>query len=81
MRVPVSICPACGAENDGASEIGGKGRPSPGDASVCLSCGHLAVFREDMRLRDPTVTELEAMRKDTRIALVLRVRHEMFGDK
>jgi len=77
-RVPESICPSCGAPNDGASHPDGK--PSEGDLSICMYCGHLAIFRADLRLRDPTVAELEIIRHDERVQTMLRLRLKMFGD-
>ena len=39
---------------DGA---GGEGSPSPGDFSLCINCGSLNVFDENLRLRQPNLDE------------------------
>jgi hypothetical protein len=32
-------------------------RPSPGDFSLCILCGSLNIFDEELKLRQPTVEE------------------------
>ena len=31
--------------------------PRPGNVSLCLNCGHLALFADDLTLREPTAAE------------------------
>jgi len=78
-RVPTSICPACDAPNDGAQQVNGMRRPRPGDVSICFYCGELGIFNSDLSLRTPSVAELEIMRRDPEIMLVLRIRHREIG--
>jgi hypothetical protein len=33
-------------------------KPSPGDFTICLYCGHLCTFTEELGLRDPTDAEI-----------------------
>jgi hypothetical protein len=48
-RTPLALCPECGYAFDAATHIGGRARPSPGDLSICLSCGTLLLFDDDLR--------------------------------
>jgi hypothetical protein len=80
-RVPESICPSCGAPNDGATAPLCDAKPSEGDASVCMYCGHLAIFRADLTLRDASPQELEILGHDKDIQLILRARRQFFGDE
>lgn len=58
-RLPLSHCLNCGKELDAASHYKSKrARPRPGNATVCLYCGHLMVLDKDMRLRAPTDAEV-----------------------
>lgn len=70
--VPACPCPGCGVPNDAASSAHGSyvGRPSPGDASVCLNCAAILVFREDLTTRLMTGAELADMAPDDRSYLL-----------
>jgi len=59
--LPPSPCPACGKVNDSAEDTASVdgSRPTPGDYAVCFSCAAVAVYADDMTLRDPTRRELE----------------------
>lgn len=50
----------------------GEGRPKPGDFSVCFYCAKLAVFADDMSLREPTAEEIRIAQKDPNIAGVIK---------
>jgi hypothetical protein len=70
-RVPPSNCPNCGTELDCASDVlGGNERPSPGDVTICLGCGLLMRFKDDMRLRRLTGAEMIEALKDPRVATI-----------
>jgi hypothetical protein len=66
-----TVCPACGYRCDSGSQIGGvaPGRPSDGDASICLRCGTVSVFAADQSdgLRAPTDGELVELMADERV--------------
>lgn len=57
-RVPISACKACGKPNDSATSISADIKPTPGDVSICLYCGHVTVFDDDLTLREPTSKEM-----------------------
>jgi hypothetical protein len=72
--VPPSRCPECGALNDAASVIGELyARPHSGDASICAYCRHVAVFNEDLTLREPSIDELLKFARDARVTVALKV--------
>ena len=55
-----TFCHVCGYETDAANSlVEGPGRqlPAPGDLSVCLNCGTLAILAPDMALRAPKPEE------------------------
>ena len=50
-EVPPSQCPRCFAYLDRAGETDSRVRaPGPGDISICLHCGAILMFDDDMKL-------------------------------
>ncbi len=61
-----STCPTCGAILDAATgvkdmAIDDSAVPSPGDATVCIRCGGLAIFDKRLSLRRPTSAERRSL--------------------
>lgn len=57
--LPLCRCVVCGTKLDSATRPGPEEeRPRPGDLSLCLKCGEIYVFNQDMTIRVPTVAEL-----------------------
>jgi hypothetical protein len=57
--MPPARCLNCGYACDRASGIVDRQapdqqRPEPGDFSLCINCGHLSVFADDLTLRPLT---------------------------
>ena len=73
VRVPLSVCSNCGAQNTAAGEFVGDGIgiPNPGDLSMCLHCGHLAAFDDNLRLRPITKKERRDALRDPNIRKIL----------
>lgn len=70
VRVPESVCTKCGMKPTAASvvnETGKQATPSPGDATLCIECGHAMVFDDNMMLRDPTAEEAKMLFSDPRV--------------
>lgn len=60
-------CPSCGGKLDAASCMSRpKGKPSPGDISVCLYCGQALQFTNDLGVAVLPDKELEALHPDAR---------------
>ena len=57
-RIPPSLCTNCGKLNNGATGHGAAADlvPSPGDVALC-KCGHIMVYGDRLKLRDPTSAE------------------------
>ena len=75
-RVPLSICSQCGLKLDAATNARGKKKPRPGDASVCLYCGHLMIFNDEMRLRELTGKEMYQIAGNKLLVMVQKARAE-----
>ena len=57
-HVPDSHCLECHAVIDMAGGIRTEDAPSPGDISLCLYCGHVMIYGENLGLREPTDSEI-----------------------
>jgi hypothetical protein len=57
-ELPESACLACGKKLDAATSMTDDAYPKPGDATICLDCGHLMVFAGDLTLRAPNDAEM-----------------------
>ena len=62
-----TICPNCAAVHDCCSEVDGDGPPQPGDVTMCIGCGHWAVFDEAMVLQEPDELTAEQLMADNKI--------------
>ena len=66
---PGLICVEC----DHAMNRGrGPGTPGPGDFSLCIRCGSLNVFEQQMRFRRPTDAEMLEAAADREIQAIRR---------
>lgn len=52
-----SCCSQCGEMLDGAVNVDGT-RPGPGDIGICLRCGHVMAYADDLCLRELTDAEM-----------------------
>jgi hypothetical protein len=63
IRLPVTICWHCSVPLDAASDIEGRedAEPEQGSISLCLYCGAVAVFGDDLRLFPPSEQLLDEL--------------------
>jgi hypothetical protein len=59
--LPESRCPQCNYVLTGASNPNGDGEPEPGCASVCLNCGQLMIFADDLTLRKANALDVREL--------------------
>lgn len=69
-EIPKSQCCECGYEPD---RVSGPGMPSPGDASLCIACGSLSIFADDLTMRAPTKDEMLQAAADSDIQRLRRI--------
>jgi hypothetical protein len=81
VHIKPSACTNCGKMLDGATAVketdskrARKVMPDPGSITICLACGHLMVFGDDLLLRDPTPEEIVQVAGDRRILAIQRAR-------
>ena len=77
-HVPTSVnpCLCCGKECDTATCVGQEGevRPSSGDITVCLYCGYIMAFDDNLAVRELTQDEMRDIAGDPRILAMQEAR-------
>lgn len=62
MKVPESTCPTCNFRSNYATCVADKNAlPEAGDFSVCIECGEILVFKENLTLRAVTLDDLVSL--------------------
>jgi hypothetical protein len=61
-EIPPSPCPTCGEQIDLAS-CEEAALPNPGDPGVCLYCGELLTYNDDLTLRKSTLRDIAGYRQ------------------
>lgn len=67
-RMRESPCPFCGTMMSAAS-AGSEDSPSPGSSAVCVACGNVSCFADDMTVRRYTDEEWAALPQELRAYL------------
>lgn len=73
IEVPPSPCLGCGEINDSASTREDY-TPVPGSYALCAYCGHIAIFADDLTLRNPTDAEMIEIAGDPRLIAYQKLR-------
>jgi len=86
MNIIAHTCPHCGYELDAATacDFEEAGQPGPGDMSICIECGEVCVFVDDINLRKPTDSELVEIAGTPGLvmaALIARMCHQINTEK
>lgn len=72
----VSACLSCGTPCDAATQFDKPGavKPKPGDVTICLYCGHIMAFADNLGLRELTGAEMQDVAGDPRVLQLQRAR-------
>jgi hypothetical protein len=65
---------------DACSEAAGNSTPGPGDITLCIYCGHIMAFADDLTLRELTNEEIYEVAGDERILKIQRARKACRGE-
>jgi hypothetical protein len=79
-RLPLSHCLSCGRELDAATSLHGA-TPNSGDITVCMKCGHVMAFADDLTVRALTDAEMYDIAGDKEVLTVQRLLHELHKEK
>lgn len=50
FRMPETLCPSCAAAVDGVYDVRATQRPKAGDLTVCVYCGEIETFTQELQL-------------------------------
>jgi hypothetical protein len=67
QRITPCQCLRCGKRLDSATPMNGAITPAPGDISICLGCGHVMAYDDDLMFRELTAKELLKVTCDPRV--------------
>lgn len=70
-------CLNCGVMMDAATNVADNKLPGPGDIAICLYCGHLMAFADNLTYRPLTDAEMFEAAGDPRIIAAQKARGEM----
>jgi hypothetical protein len=70
-RLPASNCLNCGKKLDGAEGVQG-GEPGPGCLSICVYCGAVTIYGDDLHLRPLTEDEAAKLAQERDTMRLLR---------
>jgi RNase P subunit RPR2 len=76
-RIKMNECPSCHKQLDAASSVDDNLRPEPGEITICLYCGHIMAFDDDLSFRELTSKEMIEVAGDPRILAIQRARQEV----
>jgi hypothetical protein len=76
-RLQYEHCLACGHAVDAATNFEADARPKPSDWTICINCGHLMAFDDELHLRELTTAERDEAAKDLRIGRMQAAQAEL----
>jgi C4-type Zn-finger protein len=80
-RTPKCVCPSCGKVFDTATDATSDDVPLPGDITICLHCGHVMAFKDDLTVRELTSEELHEVATNPDVLAIQKARGEVFKKK
>jgi hypothetical protein len=74
-RIASLKCLDCGKDVDAATDPAGGAIPGPGDATICLYCGHIMIYTDQLTFRNPNDAEMYEIAGDKRILSIQQARN------
>lgn len=69
-----TVCPECGDKHETQNVKGQGSPPGPGDFSICINCGEITRYTDDLSLRRLTVMEVSMITPEMRASAAHIVR-------
>lgn len=76
-HIQPAACLNCKAVNNGATCIGHDVAPQPGNIVICIECGHIMAYDNNMQMRKLTDKEMIDIAGDPRILLIQKARKRL----
>ena len=81
IELPPVACPHCHHDLDRAAPIGSYDGPAPGNYMLCVQCGEMSVFDDQLRPRLPTTFEQFQWDADPRLVEAQRYMRERIKEQ
>jgi hypothetical protein len=79
--VPRATCFNCGKPLDRAAGLDTDNQPGPGDVTICLDCGHLMIFDDQLALRQLSPEEQIALASNEDVLFAQHMRAQAFAKR
>ena len=80
VQIPKQVCPNCGFElGEGVASEAGYG-PKPGAFALCIPCGYILIYDQDLQLRELTDTEIQEVASHPEVLEMQRFRAACLAD-
>jgi hypothetical protein len=76
-RMPARNCLRCDSSLEGVACIGADAKANPNDTAICMVCGHVMAFADDLSLRELNDKEATDVAGDERLLAMQHVRGKM----
>jgi len=70
----LNTCVECGKVNNSATATCYGSKPEKDCLSICWYCGHVAIFNQDLTLREPTTDECLEIHQSAEVRYILALR-------
>jgi hypothetical protein len=71
VKFDTKACPTCKVEVDlGVNMSKTEKEPKPGNIAVCMNCGEILIFNQDMTLRESTLSDILKIRPDIMVQVL-----------
>lgn len=70
-------CLSCGKILDAATTFTGKAKPRVGDISICMYCGHIAAYGENVQLRPLSDEEMHYVAGNKEVLRYQEILHQL----
>ena len=78
LPLPLAKCTGCGELVNDATSVDKDGAaPGGGDVTICIFCGHVMIYNDDLSMREPTGDEMRELFNDPRIVEASRMRAQV----
>jgi hypothetical protein len=81
VQLKSSRCRGCRKKLDAVTAILHNDQPEPGNITICMYCGHVQAFDENLKLRDLTDEEIYDIAGDPRILRVQWARWHLMQER
>ena len=77
VKIRESNCLSCGYLLDAATPVEIDHPPSSGDVTICIACGHIMAFGDELELRELTNEEIKDIAGNPVVLAIQKAREQL----